>query len=240
MTIPGGNRVKTSLLMRTGARQLVNCLVLLFSFYKKWLQKKNQGISDSQLLLCSGNKRAYLGSQGGCSQPGGSLVGCVCKLFYYCLITEDNMYYLVLLVLGLVGSVHGSVVNGNVVFQKTGTVSLTRTRWLVTFVIDLEPYERVINTVSDDFQDITDTAWQTISHYSDQEKQVFKKSLLQLGQELRTMRDTFTGLTESYVQYKTLQGRQKRSLLPFIGKGMHFLFGTVTDSDLRSVRQNVE
>ena len=41
------------------------------------------------------------------------------------------------------------------------------------------------------------------------------------------------------MEYRTLYGRQKRSLLPFVGKALHFLFGTVTDGDLSVIRSNV-
>ena len=98
-------------------------------------------------------------------------------------------------------------------FEMIGTISLTRSRWLVSFLTDLEPYPYI---VAGDKHRIwwcaghPDTTWQMISHYTGQEKHVFVKSLWQLGQKLRTMRETFTGMIESYVQYKSLQGRQKR------------------------------
>ena len=107
-------------------------------------------------------------------------------------------------------------------------------------MIDLKPYQQVINTISSELETITDTTWQVVSRYTEQEKQVFTKSLRQLGHELRTMREIFTCMIESYVLYKALQGRQKRPLLPFVGKAMHFLFGAVTDSDFKAVRRNVE
>ena len=76
---------------------------------------------------------------------------------------------------------------------------------------------------------------QPVCHYSDQEKQVFKNGLLQPVQELPATQETFADSIESYVQYKTLQDRQKRSLLPFVTEALNFLFGTVADSDLRAV-----
>ena len=125
-------------------------------------------------------------------------------------------------------------------FKRLGPFHCQDQGCLFTFIIDLKPYEQVINTISSEPGTITDTTWQVVSHNIEQENQVFTKSLRQLGQELRTTRETFTCMIESYVQYKSLQGRQKRSLLPFVEKAMHFLFGTITDSDLKAVRRNVE
>ena len=125
-------------------------------------------------------------------------------------------------------------------FKRLGPFHCKDQGCLFTFIIDLKPYEQVINTISSEPGTITDTTWQVVSHNIEQEKTSFYKKLKTTWSELRTMRETFTCMIESYVQYKSLQGRQKRSLLPFVEKAMHFLFGTITDSDLKAVRRNVE
>ena len=38
------------------------------------------------------------------------------------------------------------------VFQKVNEITTTRSRWLLTFVIDSEPYEQLITKLDDDFE----------------------------------------------------------------------------------------
>lgn len=45
-------------------------------------------------------------------------------------------------------------------------------------------------------------------------------------------------ILDTFKDYKTLH-RQKRSVLPITGKAMNFLFGTITESDLSSIKNNV-
>ena len=55
-----------------------------------------------------------------------------------------------------IGLALGSQVAHNVVFQKMNEVTTTRYRWLVKFVIDLEPYENLLSKLSRDVQNTTD------------------------------------------------------------------------------------
>ena len=43
------------------------------------------------------------------------------------------------------------LVKRNVVFQKVNEITTTRSRWLVTFVIDLNPYEQFLTKLENDF-----------------------------------------------------------------------------------------
>ena len=137
-----------------------------------------------------------------------------------------------------VGLALGSQVAHNVVFQKMNEVTTTKSRWLVTFVIDLEPPENLLSKLSRDVQNTTGITQKVVSHYVESQSQ-FVKNLVKLGSDLRTIMDTYNGILEGFMEYRTLYGRQKRSLLPFVGKALHFLFGKVTDGDLSVIRSNV-
>ena len=146
------------------------------------------------------------------------------------------------LLLLCIGLVAGNIGSHNVVFQKVNEVTTTRSRWLVTFVVDLKPYVRAMNQLSASIDNATDTSWEVVQHYFDKGNQ-FVKSFVRLSEELKIVRDTYNGLLEHFVEYRTLQGvptRSRRSLLPFVGKAMHFLFGTLSDSDLSKMRTNIQ
>ncbi|CAC5412413.1 unnamed protein product [Mytilus coruscus] len=53
--------------------------------------------------------------------------------------------------------------------------------------------------------------------------------------EFRLLTDTYTSILRIFNDYKALH-RNKRSVLPIIGKAMHFLFGTLTDSDVSTIK----
>ena len=45
---------------------------------------------------------------------------------------------------------------------------------------------------------------------------------------------------ESYIDLHAIHSRVQRSLIPIIGKGLNFLFGTATESDLKTIHNNVD
>ena len=53
------------------------------------------------------------------------------------------------IILVLLGLTLATQVRQNVVFRKVSEVTTTRSRWSITFVIDLNPYVTVMNTVGE-------------------------------------------------------------------------------------------
>ena len=47
-------------------------------------------------------------------------------------------------------------------------------------------------------------------------------------------------ILQTFATIRSLRVRQRPSLLPFIGSALSFLFGTVSESDLSSIRNNVK
>ena len=52
----------------------------------------------------------------------------------------------------LFGLTEALVINENVVFHKENEVSITRSKWLFTFVIDLNPYENFLLSLALDIE----------------------------------------------------------------------------------------
>ena len=60
-----------------------------------------------------------------------------------------------------------SFIKENVVFEKVNEITTTRSRWLVAFVIDTDPYQKVLDKLSDSFQGIKNSlseAWSEMSN----------------------------------------------------------------------------
>ena len=47
-------------------------------------------------------------------------------------------------------------------------------------------------------------------------------------------------LVESYIDLHAIHTRIQRSLMPIIGKGLSFLFGTATEADLKVIHNNID
>lgn len=60
---------------------------------------------------------------------------------------------------------NSAFISENVVFDKVTTITTTRSRWLVTFVIDLKPFELFINKLSIDILKSSSLAQEVVRRY---------------------------------------------------------------------------
>ena len=118
-------------------------------------------------------------------------------------------------------------------------IALTRSKWLTTFVIDLKPYENFLTKLSNDLGKAR-TATDTIDQcYEAPSKQDFRSVIAGLRAEIATLQKDQINLVESYIDLQAIHTRIQRSLIPIIGKGLSFLFGTATESDLKVIHNNI-
>ncbi|VDI31128.1 Hypothetical predicted protein [Mytilus galloprovincialis] len=129
-------------------------------------------------------------------------------------------------------------ISENVVFDKINSITTTRSNWLVTFVTDLKPFDNFIKKLSNDIVQTAALAQEITRRYDKPEKEGFKNTFSNLRHEFRLLTDTHTSILRIFNDYKALH-RNKRSVLPIIGKVMHFLFGTLTDSDVSAIKGNI-
>ena len=54
-----------------------------------------------------------------------------------------------------------SFINENVAFERVNEITTTRSRWLVAFVIDTNPYQEILTLIAGIFQDIRANLMQT-------------------------------------------------------------------------------
>lgn len=127
----------------------------------------------------------------------------------------------------------------NTIFQKISESSTVRSQWLVSFLIDLKPYEKFIEKLALDIEDAYILAEKIIEHYDDPRKAGFLNAFEGLRQEILSLRQTREVIIQTYTDYRSMQTRSKRSLIPIVGKIMSFLFGTVSSSDLKTLKRNI-
>ena len=54
------------------------------------------------------------------------------------------------------------------------------------------------------------------------------------------MQEDKVNLVGSYIDLHAIHSKVQRSLIPFIDKGLNFLFGTATESDLETIYNNLD
>lgn len=60
-----------------------------------------------------------------------------------------------------------------------------------------------------------------------------------LGTEIINLRDSQQEILTTFRDVKSLNQRSKRALLPIVGKAFSFLFGTVSEDDLNTIRCSI-
>lgn len=125
----------------------------------------------------------------------------------------------------------------NTIFKKTSEVIITRSKWLVTFVIDLNPYGVLLGKMEDELAKLGMARNRVTQKYARDEKYLRLLDAIELetavlGAQWKGMKDYLKGV-------ELLQTRKKRAVLPIIGKALGVLFGTVTDDDIESIRKRL-
>ena len=133
-------------------------------------------------------------------------------------------------------------VDDNVIFNKISDISLSKSPWLLTFVIDLQPYEKFLDRLDLNIANASRLADKILEYYDrqqDGEKESYVNVFRGLKSQLSNIETLHTEISDGYFGYKQLHSRKRRSLLPFIGDLSSAVFGTVSEGDLRDIRENV-
>ena len=141
-------------------------------------------------------------------------------------------------ILVLLGLALATQVRQNVVFRKVSEVTTTRSRWSLSFVIDLNPYVTVMKTVEGNINNLLGVI-QTVVENRAPGTNGLVNDFRGLDTELKTLRETYFGINARLGEYHALHTRTRRSLVPFIGQAFSFLFGTVSEGDLGAIKQNL-
>ena len=134
-----------------------------------------------------------------------------------------------------------SFISENVVFEKVNEITTTRSRWLVAFVIDTDPYQEILSKITESFQDIKTRlykTWNEVPKLSNLAQNRVSNILNMLYAELGNLEISQTFLKEELAEIHSMH-RTERSLLPIVGKALSFLFGTLSEADIDAIRSNV-
>ena len=133
----------------------------------------------------------------------------------------------------------GLVTRGNVVFNKVSEVTVSRSYWKVTFILDLSVYDGIFDESFAYINKAASTTWDVITHHENYKDVDFNHHYTAVHEQIKHLNETRSRYVKMFENYKTLSSRGKRSLIPFLGEGLSWLFGVSTDADLDDIRSAV-
>lgn len=154
----------------------------------------------------------------------------------FCIFQNMRKQLLTALILGLAEAIF---ISENVIFHKTNEISITRAKWLATFIIDLRPFRQFLAKLQNDLYLASVTAECIVKEYDRPNKTEYFTTFQSLQKELNFLNGTHEHLMTGLLDYKLLHTRQKRAPFNFIGDIGSFLFGLVTEDEIKSIRKNI-
>ena len=103
---------------------------------------------------------------------------------------------------------------------------------------DLNPFQHFIDKLSNDLIATAGLAQDIIRRYDKPGKENYMNTFSNLRNEFRLLTDTHDSIKNIFKDYKTLH-KNKRSVLPIVGKAMNFLFGVVTEESISTIKSNI-
>lgn len=138
---------------------------------------------------------------------------------------------------------NGMIIRENVIFEQFRDISVTRSRWLVTMVIDLSTYDQSIDELYNSLDEINKVNNNLKKYYNVPLKGKYFRTFKGLETEIINLRTAQDAVYNSFQILNPLHDmigyRRRRSLLTIIGKAFNFLLGTVSESDLQGIRNNI-
>ena len=125
----------------------------------------------------------------------------------------------------------------NIIFKKTSEVIITRSKWLITMVVDLAPYRILLDRLKSEIIALRRARNQVAENYVHQEGYI--KLLYSLEQESRVMESQWKEMNLYLRGIRLLQSRPRRAVIPIVGKALSVLFGTVSEEDVRVIRRKL-
>jgi len=93
--------------------------------------------------------------------------------------------------------------NENVVFRKFNDITTTRSKWTVSFVIDIQSYSHFIDIAKTDITNAEIIAKQLVEHYNRPKEDGFLNNFVGLANELQTLKYIQEMIFKTLTDYRT-------------------------------------
>ena len=142
----------------------------------------------------------------------------------------------------------GALMHENVFFHKIGSFSMSRSKWLISFVIDLSTYERFLERLTGDINKVAIMTDKVLNAADTPElsrlRNEYKAILDGMRGEISVIKVVHADIVESFNDYRLLketdgQGRHKHKVFGFLGDLMSDVFDIATNAEISSIQRNV-
>lgn len=145
--------------------------------------------------------------------------------------------------MSLLGLMADAIVHRGTIFYKVAEISNSNSEWLITLVIDFNPYRQFMDKLS---ESITRTSSMAAILKSNLEREhtspsvnAFINNFISLSKEIQQVNNSHSEILESFADMHESDERFKRSLFPWGGSLLHSIFGVVTDDNIDRIRNNI-
>ena len=133
-------------------------------------------------------------------------------------------------------------VRQSVVFRKINDVTITRSQWRISFVVDLQIYTDVTRAFLEALTEVQiqiSTAIREVGRQFPGNHGKYQVHLVSMIEELNLLNYSRLALEETFLDYRGLK-RPKRSIIPWVGSVLSTMFGTASEGDLDDIRDNLQ
>ena len=129
----------------------------------------------------------------------------------------------------------------SVIFHKVEQIQTSKCSWIMTSAIDLEPYSQAFNQGKLYTRSIAGSLAHLLSEreFDHHHRHLIELTRQDVNRSIMTLEDTYDRFLAICNHIQTHNNRKKRSLLP-LGHLFSFLFGTVDQADLDSLKHSVK
>ena len=131
------------------------------------------------------------------------------------------------------------IVRENVVFNKISERSSSRSTWTITLLLNLSPYRTLLENALKNITSIANANMAIIRKKIINIDPTFKMHFDDLNDRLSHLNKVRNEKIDIFDDYNSMGNRKKRSLIPFVGDALSYLFGTVSGADLEGIRKAV-
>ena len=128
----------------------------------------------------------------------------------------------------------------NVVFHLQNEITVTRAKWLVSFHIDLRQFDAALLNLQANLEEVRRRAEETDFKEEMNTNSPYGAAFMEIKEQLEELRSEKGRLVGRYNDFSSIGGRRKRSVLPFVGDALSYLFGVTSSADMRAVEKAVQ
>ena len=128
----------------------------------------------------------------------------------------------------------------NVLFEKVSEVTISRSSWKATLIIDLKPYQDMLDSSLKYLTEVAQVTYDTILNHGDPTRPKFTKTFSTLNEQLNHLKLTRKRIQQVFEGFKSIRHRNKRAIIPGVSKLFSWAFGFVDEDQLTNIRQAIK